>query len=145
LAQALHGSASQGSRTPGSAPVKTGSVVYAELAWINGRLDPAHPGTARVLAAAQAVRDRIDPAKVLVPDGADWVLAGERAGRIARELAGGGRRISSAFHRVELIHDMLTAIVAAHFGCTVITEDRDFAALSRRDRHLRRPRHGDSR
>ncbi|HEY1934440.1 MAG TPA: PIN domain-containing protein [Acetobacteraceae bacterium] len=109
----------------------------AELAWIKGRLDPAHPGTARVLAAAQAVQDRIDPAKVLVPDSAEWTLAGERAGRIARELAGGGRRTATAFDRVELIHDTLTAIVAARFGCVVITEDRDFAALLRHDRRLR--------
>ncbi len=108
----------------------------AELAWISGRLDPAHPGTARVVAAAHGV-SRIDPAKVLVPDDVDWRTAGERAGRIAREAAGGGRRIATAFDRVELIHDTLTAIVAARAGCMVITEDRDFAALLRFDRRLR--------
>src|ERR1700722_11261151 len=98
----------------------------AELAWIGGRLDPAHPDTARVLAAAQGAQARIDPAKVLVPDDADWRSAGEHAGRAAREMAGGGRRIATAFDRVELIQDTLTAIVAARAGCVVVTEDRDF-------------------
>jgi predicted nucleic acid-binding protein len=109
----------------------------AELAWIGGRLDPAHPGTARVVAAAHGVQTRIDPAKVLVPGDADWRAAGERAGRIAGEAAGGGRRIATAFDRVELIHDTLTAIVAARAGCVVVTEDRDFAALLRFDPRLR--------
>ncbi|HVC62612.1 MAG TPA: PIN domain-containing protein [Acetobacteraceae bacterium] len=110
--------------------------IRAELAWIDGRLDPTHPGTARVVAAAQGVQSRIDPAKVLVPGDADWHDAGERAGRIAREAAGGGRRIATAFDRVELIHDTLTAIVAARAGCVVVTEDRDFAALMRFDPRL---------
>jgi predicted nucleic acid-binding protein len=109
----------------------------AELAWIGGRLDPAHPGTARVVAAAAGVQSRIDPAKVLVPSDADWCAAGERAGRIAREAAGGGRRITTAFDPVELIHDTLTAIVAARAGCVVITEDRDFVALMGLDPRLR--------
>lgn len=109
----------------------------AELAWIGGRLDPAHPDTARVVGAADAVQSRIDPAKVLVPGDDDWRTAGRRAGTIARETAGGGRRIATAFDRVELIHDTLTAIVAVHAGCTVVTEDRDFAALMRHDARLR--------
>jgi predicted nucleic acid-binding protein len=93
----------------------------AELAWIGGRLDPAHPGTGRVVAAELGVQTRIDPAKVLVPTDADWRAAGERAGRITREAAGGGRRIATAFDRVELIHDTLTAIVAARAACVVVT------------------------
>ena len=35
----------------------------AELAWLRGRLDPAHPGTGRVLATYRALLSRIDPAK----------------------------------------------------------------------------------
>jgi predicted nucleic acid-binding protein len=108
-----------------------------ELAWIGGRLDPAHPGMARAVAAAHGVQTCIDPAKVLLPSDADWRTAGERAGRIAREAVGGGRRIATAFDRVELIHDTLTAIVAARAGCIVVTEDRDFAALARFDPGLR--------
>jgi len=109
----------------------------AELAWLTGRLDPAHPGTARVLAETEAVQSRIDPVMVLLADDADWCAAGERAGRVARDLAGGGRRIATAFDRMELIHDALIAVLAARHGCTVVTEDRHFATFTRLDRALR--------
>jgi predicted nucleic acid-binding protein len=102
----------------------------AELAWIRGRLDPDHPGTARVLATYEALLSRIDPAKVLVPADPDWLAAGELAGRTARALAGGGGRIATAFDRVELISDALTAILAARAGFTVVTEDADFDVLA---------------
>lgn len=102
----------------------------AELAWVRGRLDPGHPGTARVLAAYQAVLSRIDPGKVLVPTDADWLAAGELAGRAARAVAGGGGKIATAFDRVELISDALTAILAARSGFTVVTEDADFDFLA---------------
>lgn len=102
----------------------------AELAWVRGRLDPDHPGTNHVLATYEAVLSRIDPAKVLVPTDADWLLAGELAGHAARIVAGGGGKIATAFDRVELISDALTAIVAAKAGFTVITEDADFYVLS---------------
>lgn len=109
----------------------------AELAWLAGRLDPAHPGTARVLAETEAAQARIDPVMVLLPNDADWRTAGERAGRVARDFAGGGRRIATAFDRMELIHDAVIAVLAACAGCTVVTEDRDFAAFARLDRRLR--------
>jgi predicted nucleic acid-binding protein len=114
-----------------------GAPTRAELAWLAGRLDPAHLETARVLAETEAVQTRIDPVMVLLPDDATWRAAGERAGRVARDLAGGGRDIRTAFDRMELIHDALIAILAARTGCTVITEDRDFAAFARFDRRLR--------
>ena len=44
---------------------------------------------------------------------------------------GGGRRIATAFDRVELISDALTAILARDAGFTVVTEDRDFDVLAR--------------
>jgi predicted nucleic acid-binding protein len=44
----------------------------AELAWLAGRLDPKHPGTARVLAETEAVQARIDPVMVLLPDDDAW-------------------------------------------------------------------------
>lgn len=109
----------------------------AELSWLAGRLDPAHPGTARVLAATEGVQSHIDPVMVLVPDDADWRAAGQRAGTVARGFASGARRIATAFDRVELIHDALTAVLAARAGCTVITEDRDFVAFGRLDAKLR--------
>ena len=75
----------------------------AELPWVQGRLDPDHPGTGRVLTTYEALLQRIDPAKVLVPDDPDWLAAGELAGRVARVLAGGGGKVATAFDRVELI------------------------------------------
>lgn len=102
----------------------------AELAWVRGRLDPAHPGTARVLAEYEAVLGRVDPAKVLVPLDQDWLDAGELAGRAARLLAGGGRKVATAFDRVELISDAITAVLARRVGLAVVTEDRDFVALA---------------
>lgn len=102
----------------------------AELAWVLGRLDPDHPGTARVWAAYRALLSRIEPAKVLVPDDADWLAAGELAGRVARLVAGGGARIATAFDRVELISDALIAILARKAEFTVITEDAHFDLLA---------------
>jgi len=102
----------------------------AELAWVRGRLDPSHPGTGRVLATYEELLLRIDPAKVLVPDDAEWLAAGELAGRMARVLTGGGRKIATAFDRVELISDALTAVLARKAGFTVVTEDADFDLLA---------------
>lgn len=90
----------------------------AELAWLRGLLDPEHPGTGPVLAVHEALMSRIDPAKVLLPNDADWLAAGELAGITARAIAGGGGRVATAFDRVELISDALTAILAAKAGFT---------------------------
>jgi len=46
-------------------------------------------------------------------------------------VAGGGSRIATAFDRVELISDALTAILAQASGFTLVTEDRDFEVLAR--------------
>ena len=102
----------------------------AELAWVRGRLDPEHPGTAHVLATYEALLLRLDPAKVLVPTDADWLAAGALAGLAARVVAGGGGKIATAFDRVELISDALTAIMAGKEGFTVVTEDADFDVLA---------------
>ncbi len=66
---------------------------------------------------------RIDPAKVLVPDDPDW-LAGELDGRVARALAGGGGKITTAFDRFELISDALTAILAGRVATPLISSRR---------------------
>jgi predicted nucleic acid-binding protein len=101
----------------------------AELAWVRGRLDPDHPGTAAILAVCEDLLSRIEPAKVLVPTDADWLAAGELAGHAARVIVAGGRKIATAFDRVELISDALTAILARNAGFTVVTEDADFDIL----------------
>jgi predicted nucleic acid-binding protein len=102
----------------------------AELSWVSGRLDPAHPNTRQVLAAYNNVLDRICPEKMLVPNDADWLEAGALAGQTARAIAGGGKSVTTAFDRVELISDALTAIVACRAGLPVVTEDRDFDLLA---------------
>jgi predicted nucleic acid-binding protein len=104
--------------------------TQAELAWLRGRLDPAHLGTGRVLATFEALLSRIDPAKVLVPDDNDWLAAGALAGHAARIMLGGGRKTGTAFDRVELISDALIAIVAGKSGFTIVTEDADFDVLA---------------
>jgi predicted nucleic acid-binding protein len=103
----------------------------AELSWLIGRLDPDHPGTARVVAAIEGAISHIDPAKVLVPTDADWLAAGTLAGRAARAIAGGAKTITTAADRQELIGDAITAILARAAGFTVITEDADFDILAR--------------
>jgi CRISPR/Cas system Type II protein with McrA/HNH and RuvC-like nuclease domain len=60
----------------------------------------------------------------------DRYLARRLAGRMARALAGGGSRIATAFDRVELISDALTATLARAGGFTVLTEDAHFATLA---------------
>jgi predicted nucleic acid-binding protein len=101
-------------------------ATFAELSWTRGRLDPQHPDTAKVLRKFNGTLSRIDPNKVLVPDAAEWMRAGELAGSAARALAGGGKSIKTAFDRMELINDATTAVVAARAGATVITSDRHF-------------------
>ena len=98
---------------------------------MRGRLNPDHPGTPRVLAAYHALLSWIDPAKVLIPADADWLAAGALAGRAARAMAGGGRSVTTAFDRTELISDALTAVLARAAGFTVVTADADFDVLAR--------------
>jgi predicted nucleic acid-binding protein len=109
--------------------VSIAAPTRAELAWVRGRLDPDHPGTARVVATYEALLLRVDAAKVLVPTDADWLAAGELAGHAARMIAGGGGKIATAFDRVELISDAIIAILAANAELTIITEDADFDVL----------------
>lgn len=100
--------------------------VMAELSWPRGRLDPGHADTAAVLARYGDLLARISPSKILLPEAADWSRAGELAGRAARGIAGGARSIRTAFDRVELIHDALTALAALRAGATLVTSDGDF-------------------
>lgn len=84
-----------------------------------------------MLALYDELLGRIRPVNVVVPTGSEWGDAGVLAGRAARAMAGGGKRIATAFDRAELISDALTAIVAARGGFTLVTEDLDFEVLAR--------------
>jgi hypothetical protein len=64
----------------------------------------------------------------VVPDTNSFIRG--LTGRGPQVLPGGGGRIATAFDRVELISDALTAIVAAKAGLTVVTEDADFDVLA---------------
>lgn len=103
--------------------------TLAELSWPRGRLDPAHPETARVLAKLDAGIAQIDTAKILAPSPVQWACAGELAGRAARAVAGRAKSIRTAFDRIELINDAATAVVALDAGATVISQDGDFDLL----------------
>jgi predicted nucleic acid-binding protein len=100
--------------------------VVAELAWTRGRLDPGHPQTAAVLARYEGILSRIAPNKMLLADATDWPRAGALAGAVARGTAGAAKSIPTAFDRIELIHDALTALTALRAGATLVTSDRDF-------------------
>lgn len=106
-----------------------GAPTRAELSWVRGRLDPGHPNTALVVRIYENLLSTIDPAKVLVPEDADWLQAGELAGRVAKSLAGAGGQIATAFDRVELISDSLAAVLASKAGVCVVTEDAHFETL----------------
>lgn len=101
-------------------------ATVAELSWTRGRLDPAHRDTARVVAAVEAALAQIAPTKILVPSATQWAEAGALAGRAARAVAGRARSIQTAFDRMELINDAVTAVVALAVGATVVTQDGDF-------------------
>lgn len=103
--------------------------VMAELSWPQGRLDPRHPNTAAVLAQYGKLLPRIARSNILLSDADDWSRAGELAGRVARGIAGTARSIRTAFDRIELIHDALTALAALRTGATIVTSDGDFDLL----------------
>jgi hypothetical protein len=59
------------------------------------------------------------------------LACGRRTRGTRRPYRGGsGVRIATAFDRVELISDALTAILARQAGLAVVTEDRDFDVLA---------------
>lgn len=100
--------------------------TVAELSWTRGRLDPAHPNTARVLTAYDSMLMQVEPTKILTPSAEQWARAGELAGRAALGVAGGGRSIKTAFDRIELINDAVTAVVSLDARVVIVTHDADF-------------------
>lgn len=111
--------------------------TIAELYWAVGRLDPAHPNTAQVVADLLAALDRVAPELRLTPTVDEWREAGELAGRAARGLAGPARSVMTPQARAELINDAITAVVARAVGATVITQDGDFDLFAQLDPTLR--------
>lgn len=100
--------------------------TFAELSWTKGRLDPDHPGTAKIVMSIEQTIAQIDAGKILTPTADHWKLAGELAGAAVRAVAGEVRTFKNAADRHEMLNDALTAIVAADAGVTVITHDGDF-------------------
>ena len=51
-------------------------------------------------------------------------------GPAAQATVGGGRKIATAFDRMNVVSDALTAVLARKAGLPVVTEDRDFEVLA---------------
>jgi len=111
--------------------------VFAELSWSLGRLDPAHPNTAKVVGLIEEVLKQIDPTKILTPTAGQWQKAGVCAGAVVRAIAGEIRTFKQPAQRHELLHDALTALVASDAGVCVVTQDRDFDLFAQLDPNLR--------
>ena len=110
--------------------------VLAELSWTRGRLDPAHPNTAKVVGLIDQVLRQIDATKILTPTATQWEIAGESAGLAVRAIAGEIRTFKRTAERHEMLHDALTALVASEAGVCVVTQDRDFDLFAQLDPNL---------
>ncbi|MBA3895680.1 MAG: PIN domain-containing protein [Sphingomonadaceae bacterium] len=110
--------------------------VVAELSWSRGRLDPAHPNTAKVVGLLEQVLRQVDPTKILNPNAAQWHTAGERAGAVVRAIAGKIQAFKQPAERHEMLHDALTSLVASDAGVCVVTQDRDFDLFAQLDPNL---------
>ena len=100
------------------------AVCLAELTHAFGRLDPAHSGTRKVLAALSGAIEDIPRHRLFAPDTDLWGKAGMLAGkalRMGRIPPGQGRR---------LLNDSLIYLQARKVGAAVLTRNvRDFDLL----------------
>lgn len=102
------------------------AVCLAELTHAFGRLDPAHSGTRKALAALGGAIDDIPRHRLFAPDTDLWGKAGTLAGkalRMGRIPLGQGRA-----HK--LLNDSLIYLQARKVGAAVLTRNvRDFDLL----------------
>ncbi|MSP00124.1 MAG: PIN domain-containing protein [Acetobacteraceae bacterium] len=64
--------------------IRHSALCVGELSFGLGRLDPAHPGTARNTSAITAVLDRLSPAEFVDLSPSGWARAGALAGALTR-------------------------------------------------------------
>lgn len=102
------------------------AVCLAELTHAFGRLDPAHAGTRKALAAFAGTIDDIPRHRLFAPDTELWGKAGMLAGKALRL-----GRIPPGQGRVrKLLNDSLIYLQARKVGAAILTRNvRDFDLL----------------
>jgi hypothetical protein len=89
------------------------TVALGELTHLFGALDPAHPGTANVLAALSETIDGLPKHRIRAPSARACGEAGMLAGLVTRLT---GQRNS-----VALLNDAILFLQAAEMGCDLLT------------------------
>jgi predicted nucleic acid-binding protein len=103
-------------------------VTEAELAAACGLLDPAHPGTRRVVGEIAQIIERRASYRTITPDPEVWREAGILSGVVARLLGYGKDQ------RRRMLNDALLFASARKHGCTVLTRNvTDFDFLLQLD------------
>ena len=102
------------------------AVCLAELTHAFGRLDPAHSGTRKALAALAGAIDEIPRHRLFAPDTDLWGKAGMLAGKALRL----GRIPSGQGQDRKLLNDSLIYLQARKVGAAILTRNvRDFDLL----------------
>lgn len=102
------------------------AVCLAELTHAFGRLDPAHSGTRKVLAALSGAIDDIPRHRLFAPDTDLWGKAGILAGKALRL----GRIPTGQGQERKLLNDSLIYLQARKVGAAILTRNvRDFDLL----------------
>lgn len=102
------------------------AVCLAELTHAFGRLDPAHSGTRKALAALGGAIDDIPRHRLFAPDTDLWGKAGMLAGKALRM----GRIPPGQGQERRLLNDSLIYLQARKVGAAVLTRNvRDFDLL----------------
>jgi predicted nucleic acid-binding protein len=102
------------------------AVCLAELTHAFGRLDPAHAGTRKALAALGGAIDDIPRHRLFAPDTDLWGKAGMLAGK-ALQL---GRNPPGQGQERKLLNDSLIYLQARKVGAAILTRNvRDFDLL----------------
>ena len=91
------------------------AVALAELVHLFGRLDPAHPGTARTLAPIRAAIEQIPPYRLTAPSTQALAEAGIITGMVAR-MVGVART-----DRQPLLNDATLFVQALESGFTLLS------------------------
>ena len=102
------------------------AVCLSELTHAFGRLDPAHSGTRKALAALGGAIDDIPRHRLFAPDTDLWGKAGKLAGKALRL----GRIPRGQDQERKLLNDSLIYLQARKVGAAVLTRNvRDFDLL----------------
>ena len=102
------------------------AVCLAELTRAFGRLDPAHSGTQKALAALAGAIDDIPRHRLFAPDTDLWSKAGMLAGKALRL----GRIPPGQGQERNLLNDSLIYLQARKVGAAILTRNvRDFDLL----------------